>query len=121
MKRSANCVRVFRGTGFAIRIGAPRLLASRNHQCRDNSDRGYYAVYLEDMKTKIGEVDEEFIYESRAGDTFILGSNVWKMLDIDATRLSLRPHPGSRRVCRSGEVKVLAARSAWRAGRKISG
>ncbi len=57
-------------------------------------DRGYYAVYLEDMKTKIGEVDEEFIYESRAGDTFILGSNVWKMLDIDANKVLVAPAPG---------------------------
>ncbi len=57
-------------------------------------DRGYYAVYLEDMKTKIGEVDEEFIYESRAGDTFILGSNVWKMLDIDANKIVVAPAPG---------------------------
>ncbi len=57
-------------------------------------DRGYFAVYLEDMKTKIGEVDEEFIYESRAGDTFILGSNVWKMLDIDANKIIVAPAPG---------------------------
>ena len=57
-------------------------------------DRGYYAVYLEDLKTKIGEVDEEFIYESRAGDTFILGSNVWKMLDIDANKIIVAPAPG---------------------------
>ena len=46
------------------------------------------------MKTKIGEVDEEFIYESRAGDTFILGSNVWKMLDIDANKIIVAPAPG---------------------------
>jgi len=57
-------------------------------------DRGYYAVYLEDLSTKIGEVDEEFIYESRTGDTFILGSNVWKMLDIDANKIVVAPAPG---------------------------
>src|SRR5208283_6073999 len=39
-------------------------------------------------------VDEEFIYESRAGDTFILGSNVWKMLDIDANKIIVAPAPG---------------------------
>ncbi|HTR82816.1 MAG TPA: DEAD/DEAH box helicase [Bacteroidota bacterium] len=57
-------------------------------------DRGYFGVYLEDLKTKIGEVDEEFIYESRSGDTFILGSNVWKMLAIDANRVIVGPAPG---------------------------
>lgn len=57
-------------------------------------DRGYYSVYLEDMKTKVGEVDEEFIYESRAGDTFILGSQVWRMVDIDANKVIVQPAPG---------------------------
>jgi ATP-dependent helicase Lhr and Lhr-like helicase len=57
-------------------------------------DRGYFAVYLEDLKTKIGEVDEEFIYESRTGDTFILGSNVWKMTDIDVNKVIVAPAPG---------------------------
>lgn len=57
-------------------------------------DRGYFGVYLEDMKTKVGEVDEEFIYESRAGDTFILGSNVWRMMDIDANKVVVSPAPG---------------------------
>jgi len=57
-------------------------------------DRGYFGVYLEDLKTKVGEVDEEFIYESRAGDTFILGSNVWRMMDIDANKVIVSPAPG---------------------------
>ncbi len=57
-------------------------------------DRGYYGVYLEDLKTKVGEVDEEFIYESRTGDTFILGSNVWRMVEIDANKIVVAPAPG---------------------------
>ncbi|HTX17639.1 MAG TPA: DEAD/DEAH box helicase [Bacteroidota bacterium] len=57
-------------------------------------DRGYFGVYLEDLKTKVGEIDEEFVYESRAGDTFFLGSNVWKMLSIDANRIIVGPAPG---------------------------
>ncbi|MDH3251562.1 MAG: hypothetical protein OEM41_02155, partial [Ignavibacteria bacterium] len=58
------------------------------------ADRGYYGVYLEDGKTKVGEVDEEFIFESRAGDTFILGTNVWRMVTIDANRVTVAPAPG---------------------------
>ncbi len=58
------------------------------------ADRGYFGVYLEDGKTKVGEVDEEFVYESRSGDTFILGSNVWRMLEIDANKITVVPAPG---------------------------
>ncbi len=58
------------------------------------ADRGYYGVYLEDKKTKVGEVDEEFIFESRAGDTFILGSTVWRMTSIEPNRITVVPAPG---------------------------
>lgn len=58
------------------------------------ADRGYFGVYLEDGRTRVGEVDEEFVYESRTGDTFLLGSSVWRMLDIDANRIIVAPAPG---------------------------
>jgi ATP-dependent Lhr-like helicase len=58
------------------------------------ADRGYFAVYLEDGRTKVGEVDEEFVYESRTGDTFILGTSVWRMTSIDAQRITVAPAPG---------------------------
>ncbi|HEX9006222.1 MAG TPA: DEAD/DEAH box helicase, partial [Bacteroidota bacterium] len=58
------------------------------------ADRGYFGVYLEDGKTRVGEVDEEFVYESRPGDTFILGSSVWRISDIDRNRVVVTPAPG---------------------------
>ena len=58
------------------------------------ADRGYFGVYLEDGKTKVGEVDEEFVFETRAGDTFILGTSVWRVTGIDANRVSVVPAPG---------------------------
>ncbi|HMK38038.1 MAG TPA: DEAD/DEAH box helicase, partial [Bacteroidota bacterium] len=58
------------------------------------ADRGNYGVYLGDGKTKVGEVDEEFVYETRNGDTFILGSSVWRVEEIDANRLTVSPAPG---------------------------
>ncbi len=58
------------------------------------TDRGNFGVYLEDGKTKVGEVDEEFVYETRVGDTFILGSSVWKVASMDANRLSVNAAPG---------------------------
>ena len=58
------------------------------------ADRGYFGVYLEDGRTRVGEVDEEFVYESRTGDTFLLGSSVWRVMDIDANRIIVAPAPG---------------------------
>jgi len=58
------------------------------------SDRGYFGVYLSDKATKVGEVDEEFVYETRVGDTFLLGTSVWRVEEIDANRLTVSPAPG---------------------------
>ena len=58
------------------------------------ADRGYFGVYLSDAKTKVGEVDEEFIFETRVGDTFILGTNVWRVTGMDPNRVIVQPAPG---------------------------
>jgi ATP-dependent Lhr-like helicase len=58
------------------------------------ADRGYFGVYLSDKKTKVGEVDEEFIFETRVGDTFILGTSVWRVIDMDPNRVLVQPAPG---------------------------
>jgi ATP-dependent Lhr-like helicase len=58
------------------------------------TDRGYFGVYLEDGKTKVGEVDEEFVYETRVGDTFILGTSVWRVAAMDANRVTVNAAPG---------------------------
>ena len=58
------------------------------------ADRGYYGVYLADGSTKVGEVDEEFVFETRVGDTFILGSSVWRVEQIEASTLTVSPAPG---------------------------
>ena len=56
-------------------------------------DRGYYPVTLPDGP-KIGELDEEMVYESRVGDAFILGSSTWKIADITPDRVEVVPAPG---------------------------
>ncbi len=58
-------------------------------------DRGAFPVYLPDRKTRIGELDEEFVYESKAGDVFVLGSQVWRAADIDDDRVVVEPAPGA--------------------------
>ena len=46
------------------------------------ADRGAFGAYLADGKTKIGELDEEFVYERRVGDVFTLGSHNWRITQI---------------------------------------
>src|SRR5690606_393106 len=53
-------------------------------------DRGLYAVILPD-RTRLGELDEEFVHESRVGDVFQLGSSTWRILLIEHDRVIVRP------------------------------
>lgn len=45
-------------------------------------DRGYYTLRLAGTKAKIGELDEEFVWERSVGDTFPLGNNIWRIRHI---------------------------------------
>ncbi len=45
-------------------------------------DRGYYGLQLAGDRSKVGELDEEFVWERRVGDTFYLGSQLWTMTNI---------------------------------------
>jgi ATP-dependent Lhr-like helicase len=54
-------------------------------------DRGYFAVYLEDYKTRIGELDEVFVFEARLGDRFMLGNSAWKIQNIEKNRVIVSP------------------------------
>lgn len=58
-------------------------------------DTGQYRVYLSDNKTRIGELDEEFVLETRVGDTFLLGSQVWRALEIKEDRVIVGDAAGS--------------------------
>lgn len=51
-------------------------------------DRGLYAVQTEEG-VKLGEVDEEFVFESREGDRFLLGSFGWKIVRIERDRVTV--------------------------------
>ncbi|MEZ4735632.1 MAG: DEAD/DEAH box helicase [Caldilineaceae bacterium] len=59
------------------------------------TDRGAFGAYLSDGKTKLGELDEEFVYETRVGDTLILGSQVWRVIDITDDKLLVADAPGA--------------------------
>ncbi len=57
-------------------------------------DRGLYTVNLPD-RTRLGELDEEFVHESRIGDVFQLGSSTWRIAAIEHDRVVVSPAPGT--------------------------
>ena len=57
-------------------------------------DRGLYTVNLPD-RTRVGELDEEFVHETRIGDVFQLGSSTWKVHAIEHDRVIVLPAPGA--------------------------
>ena len=56
-------------------------------------DRGLFGVFLPDG-TRVGEVDEEMVYESRVGETFLLGASTWRIEEIRFDRVVVTPAPG---------------------------
>ena len=56
-------------------------------------DRGLFGVFLPDG-TRVGELDEEMVYESRPGETFLLGATTWRIEDITFERVVVTPAPG---------------------------
>lgn len=54
-------------------------------------DKGNYTVYLKDTDMKLGELQEEFVFESRIGDRFFLGSTVWRLEKVEKDRVLVSP------------------------------
>jgi ATP-dependent Lhr-like helicase len=61
-------------------------------------DRGLYGVFLvgdEDQPgSRVGELDEEMVFECRPGDVFLLGASAWRVMDITRDRVLVVPAPG---------------------------
>ncbi len=72
------------------RAGAQRLAVTSGGTI---PDRGMYGVFLPDG-TRVGELDEEMVYESRPGETFLLGASTWRIEDITHERVVVTPAPG---------------------------
>lgn len=72
------------------RDGAQRLAVTNGGTI---PDRGLFGVFLPDG-TRVGELDEEMVYESRAGETFLLGASCWRIEDITFERVVVTPAPG---------------------------
>ncbi|HEY3766208.1 MAG TPA: DEAD/DEAH box helicase [Gaiellales bacterium] len=57
-------------------------------------DRGLYGVFLADSGARVGELDEEMVYEARQGEVFQLGASSWRIEQITRDRVLVSPAPG---------------------------
>src|SRR5437867_493758 len=60
-------------------------------------DRGLYGVFLADGGEggkRVGELDEEMVFESRVGEVFVLGASSWRIAEITRDRVMVTPAPG---------------------------
>src|SRR5450755_18630 len=79
---------------IAGRPGAQRLAVTSGGTI---PDRGLFGVFLaggEGPGRRVGELDEEMVYESRVGDVFALGSSSWRIVDITRDQVLVLPAPG---------------------------
>ncbi len=76
------------------RPGAQRLAVTSGGTI---PDRGTFGVFLagSERASRVGELDEEMVYESRVGDVFLLGSTSWRIEDITPDRVLVSPAPGA--------------------------
>ena len=75
-------------------------------------DRGLYSVFLAGDRgpaSRVGELDEEMVFESRVGETFLLGASSWRIEDITHDRVIVSPAPGQ-----PGKMPFWKADSAGR-------
>jgi ATP-dependent Lhr-like helicase len=83
-----------RGTVRA-RAGAGRVAVANAGTIPDH---GNYGVFLpgpgDGRGVRVGELDEEMVFESRVGDVFVLGASSWRITDITRDRVFVQPAPG---------------------------
>ena len=99
-------------TGGTIRAreGARRLAVTNAGTI---PDRGLFGVFLVDGGGRVGELDEEMVYEARAGQTFLLGASTWRIEEITRDRVLVSPAPGHarRRAVLEGRGRRAAVRA----------
>ena len=95
---SPSCGRASPGTGSRTRVtareGAKRVAVVNGGTI---PDRGLYGVFLagaERGPARVGELDEEMVFESRVGETFLLGASTWRIEEITHDRVLVSPAPG---------------------------
>jgi ATP-dependent Lhr-like helicase len=73
------------------RAGAQRLAVTNPGTI---PDRGLYTVNIFEDGRRVGELDEEMVFESRPGETFVLGASSWRIADITPSQVLVSPAPG---------------------------
>jgi len=79
----------------AARDGAKRVAIANGGTI---PDRGLYGVFLLGAgpgAARVGELDEEMVFESRVGETFVLGASSWRIEAITHDRVLVSPSPGT--------------------------
>ncbi len=75
----------------AARPGAARLVAQSGGTI---PDRGYFQIRIEESNARLGELDEEFVWERSLGDTFLLGTQSWRIHRITSNEVFVAPARG---------------------------
>jgi ATP-dependent helicase Lhr and Lhr-like helicase len=73
------------------RAGAQRLAVTNPGTI---PDRGLYTVNLVENGRRVGELDEEMVYETRVGENFVLGASTWRIMEITPSQVLVAPAPG---------------------------
>ena len=81
--RASDRLTARRGSALIARINAGTI-----------ADRGQYAVHLGDDGPRIGELDEEMVFETRVGDVVVLGASSWRVEAISRDRVIVNAAPG---------------------------
>ncbi len=81
--READRLRPRRGAAMILRLNAGTI-----------PDRGNYGVYLGEGGPRVGELDEEMVFETRNGDLILLGASTWRVEAINRDRVLVSPAPG---------------------------
>jgi ATP-dependent Lhr-like helicase len=78
----------------SAREGAARLAILNAGTIPDRGLYGVFLAYAEGKAVRVGELDEEMVFESHPGETFILGASTWRIVDITHDRVLVTPAPG---------------------------
>jgi ATP-dependent helicase Lhr and Lhr-like helicase len=81
--RARGTLRARRGAAMTSRMNAGTI-----------PDRGHYAVHLVGGGPRVGELDEEMVFETRVGDRITLGASTWRIEQIERDRVLVAPSPG---------------------------
>lgn len=87
--RNTGLIRARKGAGRIAVVNAGTI-----------PDRGYYGVFLDSAEAssgtgrRVGELDEEMVFEAKEGEVFVLGASSWRITDITHDRVLVTPAPG---------------------------